>query len=165
MEKCVCCEGTGKVACKTCNGEGKIACSVCGGNGREVSVCPTCKKGYVPDPRSFDDEATLVCPDCHGEWQKDIGPCKSCNGTGKISCETCDGSGKVWCEFCNGTGSVNIESICKSLINVAVEFGDEFEIKDIVIYKERIDSNMAIAIFDAAKRGVGIAAYVALLNI
>ena len=160
MNKCIHCEGTGKAACKTCNGEGKVTCSRCGGSGREMSICPTCTKGKVADPRSFDDEPTLVCPDCHGEWQKDVGPCKACNGTGKKSCEFCKGSGKEICELCEGTGSVDIESMCKSVIDVAEEIG-EYDSNRWNVCINKITSDMAAAIFDAANRGVGIAAYVA----
>ena len=162
MDKCIKCEGTGKVTCKTCNGEGKVTCSACGGSGREISICPTCTKGKVPDPRSLDDEPTVVCPDCHGEWQKDVGPCKACNGTGKVTCATCEGAGKVACDLCNGSGNIDIESMCKSLINMAEEVGPNCSNRDDArIFKDRITSDMAAAIFDAANNGVGIAAYVA----
>ena len=160
MNKCIHCEGTGKAACKTCNGEGKVTCPTCGGSGREMSICPTCTKGKVADPRSFDDEPTLVCPDCHGEWQRDVGLCKECNGTGKVTCATCKGQGHLTCDFCKGTGSVDIESMCKSVINVAIEF-DWSSDDELNVCKKRITPEMAAVIFDAANHGVAIAAYVA----
>lgn len=154
MEKCKCCEGTGNVKCKTCTGEGSVSCPVCEGNGKEIVICPTCTKGYVPDPRSMDDEPTLKCPDCHGEWKRDLGPCKECNGTGKVMCASCGGTGKEKCGACEGTGSIDIEAMCTSLINVA----DECQLS---IYEDRVNPDMAVVIFDAANRGVGVAAYVA----
>lgn len=163
MNKCIHCEGTGKAACKTCNGEGKVTCSTCGGSGREMSICPTCTKGKVADPRSFDDEPTLVCPDCHGKWQRDVGPCKACNGTGKVTCATCEGQGRRTCYFCHGTGSVDIEAMCRSLLDVAEECDivhDDYH-HDLNVNKNHITHEMAVAIYDAANRGVGIASYVA----
>lgn len=150
MDKCIHCEGTGKATCKTCGGDGKVACSACGGSGRETSICPTCTKGYVPDPRSMDDEPTLKCPDCHGEWQKDIGPCKECNGTGRIRCSDCEGTGKKVCSACGGVGELDVVALCKKLIDIKSS-------SNIEIHKDQITADMVPIIQNAADNGVGLA--------
>lgn len=33
---------------------------------------------------------------------RDIGKCKICGGTGKVTCDVCQGTGKVICPICNG---------------------------------------------------------------
>ena len=154
MNKCIHCEGSGKAACKTCNGEGKVTCPTCGGSGREMSICPTCVKGKVADRRSFDDEPTLVCPDCHGEWQKDVGPCKACNGTGKVTCSSCAGKGKVSCPTCKGQGKVDVEAFCNEVATgyPEIDSGTGF------LQDGRVSEEMLAVLVDAAKSGSGVAA-------
>lgn len=166
MDKCTNCEGVGNISCNTCNGVGMMTCPACGGSGREISICPTCTNGKVADPRSFEDEPTLVCPDCHGEWQKDVGPCKACNETGKVICTTCEGRGHLICDLCHGTGSFDvehIESMCRRFVNVA----EEQDVLDddcnhcLNVDKQLITPEMVAPIFNAANHGSNIASYVA----
>lgn len=104
--ECSFCSGKGFVPCKTCGGNATVKCPDCGGEGREYKICKTCHKGYVTDTRSLDDDKTL-CPDCHGNYREDLGPCKKCGGKGEIVCESCSGAGKTECEVCKGKGKIS----------------------------------------------------------
>ena len=173
------------INCKKCHGTGQllgdwVECSYCGlstlrelhpvgsschtwethtrrcpGTFQAIFVtCPDCDgRGQVKE--TYDD----ICPNCHGEWQKDAGPCKECNGTGKMTCPTCKGTGKETCSLCKGTGSVDIEAMCKGVINITEE--EHCGHKNRPLFMDRITPEIAVAIFDAAHRGVGIAAWVA----
>ena len=105
--ECSFCSSKGFVPCKTCGGNTTVKCPDCGGEGREYKICKTCHKGYVTDTRSLDDDKTL-CPDCHGNYREDLGPCKKCDGKGVISCESCKGTGKTECPVCKGKGKFSI---------------------------------------------------------
>lgn len=105
--ECSFCSGKGFVPCKTCGGNTTVKCPDCGGEGREYKICKTCHKGYVTDTRSLDDDKTL-CPDCHGNYREDLGPCKKCDGKGVLSCESCNGTGKTECPVCKGKGKISI---------------------------------------------------------
>lgn len=125
--ECSACSGKGFVPgpCKKCGGKGVVTCSVCNGEGREYKiVCQTCHKGYVTDTRSLDDDK-MLCPDCHGNYREDVGPCKECNGKGELSCESCKGTGKTVCATCKGKGKVScaefIEVVQLSDIDAFVE--------------------------------------------
>ena len=107
MIECRACSGKGFVVCKTCGGNTTVKCPDCGGEGREYKIiCHTCHKGYVTDTRSLDDDKTL-CPDCHGNYCEDLGPCKKCDGKGVLSCETCNETGKTECTVCKGKGKIS----------------------------------------------------------
>ena len=94
-----------------------------------------------------------ICPNCHGEWQKPAGPCEKCNGTGKITCASCKGTGKEECSLCKGIGSIDVEAICKQLIDVSSNSYVE-------IHKDKITADMVRAIQDAADKGIGSATVV-----
>jgi TPR repeat protein/F0F1-type ATP synthase assembly protein I len=91
----------------------------------------------------MDDEPTMLCPDCHGKWQlEDMGPC-----------ETCNGSGKVECDFCKGAGELDVTSICKQFIDIK---SDSY----IKIDKDHLTVTIVSVIKDAADNRVGLADYV-----
>ncbi len=143
MEKktieCSACSGKGYVSgpCKKCGGKGVVTCPVCGGEGKEFKiVCQTCHEGYVTDSRSLDDDKTL-CPDCHGNYREDLGPCKKCGGKGEIVCESCNGAGKTKCEACKGKGKIS----CWDFIEVVqLSSIDEFDEKLGLTYRPGIRS-------------------------
>ena len=70
----------------------------------------------MPDPRAIDDDETMTCPTCHGEYKKEAGACKNCNGAGKVECQHCHGSGKVECQTCNATGTFDVNKVVEAAI-------------------------------------------------
>ena len=159
MEKktieCSACSGKGYVSgpCKKCGGKGVVTCPVCGGEGKEFKiVCQTCHEGYVTDSRSLDDDKTL-CPDCHGNYREDLGPCKKCGGKGEIVCESCNGAGKTKCEACKGKGKIS----CWDFIDVVqLRSVDEFDEKfgfarGEIIQGEMLSSSGLLRRFEGAK--------------
>ena len=104
--KCEWCHGTGKIPCGICDGEGKVTCPECEGNGSIFSICPDCHEGRVLDPRGAEDDDTMPCLTCHGNYKTENGKCKTCGGTGKSECKACEGSGKVDCDLCDGKGEL-----------------------------------------------------------
>ena len=113
---CEYCHGTGIATCETCGGNGKVTCPECDGSGKSYFICPECDNGRVPDPRAMDDDETMTCPTCHGEYKKESGECERCKGTGKVDCKPCKGSGKVECRSCNATGKFDVDKIVKEAI-------------------------------------------------
>lgn len=136
-ERCYKCDGRGQV-----EDEYKDYCSACGGE-YQKKVEKTC--------RTCHGTGKEKCPRCGG---KEHETCSKCDGSGIIGCDTCKETGKVVCGACKGSGSVDVEAMCISLVNVA----DECQLS---IYKDRVNHDMALVIFDAANQGVGVAAYVA----
>ena len=153
MDKCIHCGGTGEVVCKICDGKGKLPCPECGGSGRKMLICQTCTEGRVPDPRAFDDEPTLICPDCHGEYKKELGPCEMCNGSGTIPCETCGRRGKEECSACGGDGEIDIIALCWKLLN-------KTEDSYIKLNEDNITEDIVRVVQHAADNGAGLAAAV-----
>lgn len=153
---CEYCHGTGIATCETCGGNGKVTCPECDGSGKSYFICPECDEGRVPDPRAMDDDETMTCPTCHGEYKKAAGDCERCKGTGKVDCNPCKGSGKVNCKVCNATGKVDVEKIVKSAIVT--------DWYDVAVHKKvnrRLLSNEDIAMLkESASQGDGGACYV-----
>ena len=123
-----------KEFCPNCHGEyeRKKTCERCGGTG------------------------TRSCPSCDGQK---IVQCSACEGKGKVACKSCNGKGEKECGLCRGVGSYDIETLCKSVIDIAEERGDCDNLP--FVCKERVTEEMAAVIFDAANRGISIAACVA----
>lgn len=65
------------VLCSTCNGrrtaspQGVKRCSRCGGSGQIFE-----QRGFF--------SMSMTCPQCHGEGQMIVDPCKECNGEGRV---------------------------------------------------------------------------------
>lgn len=114
--ECEYCHGTGKENCKTCDGEGQVNCPTCDGSGSSFIICPECHNGRVLDPRGADDDDTMPCPKCHGNYKIPNGKCSNCDGTGKVSCKSCSGTGKVTCGHCGGSGEFDISDLIDSVI-------------------------------------------------
>ena len=153
---CEYCHGTGTTTCKTCGGIGKVDCPDCDGSGKSYFICPECNEGRVPDPRAMDDDETMVCPTCHGEYKKENGACKKCNGTGKVDCKPCKGSGKVGCQACNATGKFDVDKIVKAAIVT-----DWYDVNvDKKIKKGALSDKGVLMLKTAAEQGHGGACYV-----
>jgi len=63
-------------------------CDSCGGTGAKgrnsLKKCPTCNgRGRVQYSQGF-FSFTQTCPDCHGEGEIIVSPCKECNGSGRV---------------------------------------------------------------------------------
>ena len=157
------------INCSHCHGEGKFyddryrsgirECSYCDGRGQVKEqyeeLCPNCHGEHVKriekTCRTCHGTGKEKCPRCGGrEHEK----CSKCGGTGIVTCDKCGGAREVVCGACEGTGNIDVEAMCTSLVNVA----DELQLS---IYKDRVNQDMAAVIFDAANRGVGVAAYIA----
>ncbi len=115
--ECVWCHGAGEHTCSTCNGEGKLTCPDCNGKGTTFSICPDCHEGRVLDPMGEEDDDTMPCPTCHGNYKTESGKCKTCGGSGKVECKDCEGKGKVWCDFCEGDGEFDVEAFCADYLS------------------------------------------------
>lgn len=154
--ECVRCHGTGEAPCATCNGEGKMTCPDCDGNGVDFSICPDCHEGRVLDPRGAEEDDTMTCPTCHGEYKKEIGVCKTCKGTGKVECEPCHGSGKVECQACNATGKFDVDKIVKVAIVT-----DWYDVEsDKKVKKSALTDEDVTMLKTAAEQGHGGSCYV-----
>ena len=143
---CEYCNGTGIAKCETCGGNGKVTCPECDGSGKSYFICPECDNGRVPDPRAMDDDETMTCPTCHGEYKKEVGACKTCKGTGKVECQPCHGSGKVECQACNATGKFDVEKIVKAAI-----VADWYDVETDKKVKKRTLSDEDVSMFTAFK--------------
>lgn len=153
---CEYCHGTGSATCKTCGGIGKVDCPDCDGSGKSYFICPECNEGQVPDPRAMDDDETMTCPTCHGEYKKEIGACKTCKGTGKVECHPCHGSGKVECQGCNATGKFDVDNIVKAAIDT-----DWYDVESDKKVKKRALSDEDVTMLkSAAEQGHGGSCYV-----
>ena len=119
--------GTGEKVCFACKGEGTVACRVPGCVNGQVDCpgpCLKLSKG-VWTHTDIDGKPSDVLwqyfnsPDGHWTigWSEhhlgdviviqdgkptDIGKCKICGGTTKVTCSVCKGTGKVTCPICNG---------------------------------------------------------------
>ena len=160
-------EKTRWINCSKCHGKGELTyktkCPRCGRkyNG-ESTTCPFCKCVLLPLPDAcyecdgrgqIEEKYYEICPNCHGEWRKPAGPCEKCNGTGKVTCASCKGTGKEECSLCKGAGSIDVEAICKQLIDIS---SDSY----VKIRKDNITADMVRAIQDATNKGVGSATVV-----
>lgn len=68
---------TNLVACQECRGKGAA-------NSDGIQKCQRCSGGgHVFEQRGF-FSMSMTCPDCHGEGQVIVNPCKSCRGDGVI---------------------------------------------------------------------------------
>lgn len=153
---CEYCHGTGSATCKACGGIGKVDCPDCDGSGKAYHICPECNEGQVPDPRAMDDDETMTCPTCHGEYKKEAGACKTCKGTGKVECPSCHGSGKVECQACNATGKFDVDKIVKTAIVT-----DWYDVESDKKVKKRALSDEDITMLkSAAEQGHGGSCYV-----
>ena len=153
---CEYCHGTGIATCETCGGNGKVTCPDCDGSGKSYFICPECNEGQVPDPRAMDDDETMTCPTCHGEYKKEIGACKTCKGTGKVECQPCHGSGKVECQACNATGKFDIDKVVKAAIDT-----DWYDVESDKKVKKRALSDEDVTMLkSAAEQGHGGSCYV-----
>lgn len=153
---CEHCHGTGKAQCKTCGGSGKTACPKCNGSGKSYHICPDCNNGRVPDPRAIDDDETMTCPTCHGEYRRENGACERCKGTGSVECQPCKGSGNVGCKACNATGKVDIDGIVKSVI-----VADWYDVTtDKKVTRRSLSAEDVAMLKVAAAQGSGGACYV-----
>ena len=153
---CEYCNGTGIAKCETCGGNGKVTCPECDGSGKSYFICPECDNGRVPDPRAMDDDETMTCPTCHGEYKKEVGACKTCKGTGKVECQPCHGSGKVECQACNATGKFDVEKIVKAAI-----VADWYDVETDKKVKKRTLSDEDVSMLrSAAEQGHGGSCYV-----
>ena len=125
--QCHSCSGSGKETCSRCGGTGNeiktcpvcdhgkvektrwINCSKCHGSGIEgyshsghPYSCSRCNgRGQVKE--TYHE----ICPNCHGEYRKNLGTCKSCGGTGRRTCSSCGGKKVVQCDKCSGTGQAD----------------------------------------------------------
>jgi hypothetical protein len=119
--------GPGEKVCFACKGEGTVPCPVPGCVDGKVDCpgpCLKLSKG-VWTHTEIDGKPSDVLwqyfnsPDGHWTigWSEhhlgdviviqdgkptDIGKCKICGGTGKVTCSVCKGTGKVTCPICNG---------------------------------------------------------------
>ena len=119
--------GPGEKVCFACKGEGTVPCPVPGCVDGKVDCpgpCLKLSKG-VWTHTDIDGKPSDVLwqyfnsPDGHWTigWSEhhlgdviviqdgkptDIGKCKICGGTGKVTCSVCKGTGKVTCPICNG---------------------------------------------------------------
>ena len=119
--------GPGEKVCFACKGEGTVACRVPGCVNGQVDCpgpCLKLSKG-VWTHTDIDGKPSDVLwqyfnsPDGHWTigWSEhhlgdvivmqdgkptDIGKCKICGGTTKVTCSVCKGTGKVTCPICNG---------------------------------------------------------------
>ena len=153
---CEYCHGTGIVQCSTCSGTGKVTCPDCDGKGKAYDICPDCQEGCVPDPRAIEDDETMLCPTCHGDYKREAGVCKVCGGTGKVECAPCKGSGKVSCQSCNGTGKFDIDKLIKAAIVT-----DWYDVtSDKKINKKLLSKEDVTMLKTAANQGNGAACYV-----
>lgn len=130
--QCHSCDGSGKVECSSCDGTGDEikTCPVCyRGKVKKERVinCGRCHgtgiSGYSPSGQPYscgacDGRGQLIepyyeiCPNCHGEYRKKVGSCKSCGGTGRRTCYSCKGEKTVRCGECSGTGKHDCH-VCK----------------------------------------------------
>src|SRR5208282_1821491 len=118
--------GSGQKVCFACKGEGTVACPVPGCVDGQVGCPGPCLKLSRGVWRHMDvaghppcdwwitftkaDGGTMSWNQNHVgeviEMQNgnpvDIGKCKICGGTGKVTCSVCKGTGKVTCPICNG---------------------------------------------------------------
>ena len=119
--------GPGEKVCFECNGEGMVPCRAPGCVDGKVDCPGPCLKlskgvwkhtdidGKPSDVlwqyfTSVDGRWTMGWSEHHlGEVivmqdgkPTDIGKCKTCGGTGKVTCSVCKGTGKVICPVCNG---------------------------------------------------------------
>ena len=160
--ECSFCSGKGFVPCKTCGGNTTVKCPDCGGEGREYKICKTCYKGYVTDTRSLDDDKTL-CPDCHGNYRDDLGPCKKCGGKGEIVCESCSGAGKTECEVCKGKGKISfwdyIEIVHFKDIDEFIESCKGFKVGYNMFHVHNVTPKVWKEMLNAAKNGNDDAAF------
>ena len=153
---CEHCHGTGVVECKNCSGTAEVICPDCGGSGKSYYVCPECHEGRIPDPRAIDDDETMTCPTCHGEYKKETGACKNCNGTGKVECQQCHGSGKVECQACNATGKFDVDKIVRAAI-----VSDWYDVEvDKKVKKSALSDEDVTMLRSAAEQGHGGSCYV-----
>ena len=153
---CEYCHGTGSATCKACGGIGKVDCPDCDGSGKAYHICPECNEGQVPDPRAMDDDETMTCPTCHGEYKKEIGACKTCKGTGKVECQPCHGSGKVECQACNATGKFDVDKIVRAAI-----VSDWYDVEtDRKVMKRAVSDEDITMLKSAAEQGHGGSCYV-----
>ena len=153
---CEHCHGTGVVECKNCSGTGEVICPDCGGSGKSYYVCPECHEGRILDPRAIDDDETMTCPTCHGDYKREAGTCKTCGGTGKSECEPCHGRGKVECQACSATGKFDVEKIVKAAI-----IADWYDVETDKKVKKSVLSGEDITMLrSAADQGHGGSCYV-----
>jgi TPR repeat protein len=104
----------------------------------------------------MDDDETMTCPTCHGEYKKEIGACKTCKGTGKVECQPCHGSGKVECQACNATGKFDIDKLVKAAIDT-----DWYDVESDKKVKKRALSDEDVTMLkSAAEQGHGGSCYV-----
>lgn len=187
---CDSCGGSGVKTdrCPVCNA-GKVVktrwatCHHCNGSGRRIwenGTSRTWRCPYCDGHGQVQEEYEEFCPNCHGEYRRKktceqcggtgsrICPscdgqkmvkCSVCEGKGTVSCKSCNGKGEKECGLCRGVGSYDMESLCRSVINIAEERGNCDSLP--FVCKAHITNEMAVAIFDAANHGVGIAACVA----
>ena len=119
--------GPGEKVCFACKGEGTVACRVPGCVNGQVDCpgpCLKLSKGVwthtdIDGKPSDDLWQYFNSPDGHWTigWSEhhlgevivmqdgkptDIGKCKICGGTGKVTCNVCKGTGKVTCPICYG---------------------------------------------------------------
>ena len=128
--ECVCCPGAGEHTCSTCNGEGKLTCPDCNGKGTTFSICPDCHEGRVLDPMGEEDDDTMPCPTCHGNYKTESGKCKTCGGSGKVECKNCEGKGKEFCELCDGDGEIDVEAFCADYFSDEIRADEVFLVCD-----------------------------------
>lgn len=122
--QCHSCSGSGRVSCSSCRGSGNEikTCPVCDSGKVEKTRWINCNKchgsgieSYSPSGRPFSctrcsgrgqvkETYREICPNCHGEYRKKVGTCKSCGGTGRRTCPDCGGKKIVRCDKCSGTG-------------------------------------------------------------
>ena len=120
--------GPGEKDCFACKGEGIVACRAPGCVNGQVDCPGPCLKlsrgVWVHKNVAGHDPSELwqEFPDADGRgggwsWNQNhvgeviqyqngkpvnIGKCKLCNGTGKVTCSACKGTGKQTCPICNG---------------------------------------------------------------
>ena len=119
--------GPGEKVCFACKGEGTVACRVPGCVNGQVDCPGPCLKLSKGLWKHTDIHGKLSdvlwqyfnSPDGHWTigWSEhhlgdviviqdgkptDIGKCKICGGTTKVTCSVCKGTGKVTCPICNG---------------------------------------------------------------
>jgi hypothetical protein len=119
--------GPNEKVCFACNGQGTVPCPVPGCKNGQVDCPGPCLKlskgiwrhtdidGKPSDVlwqvfNSPDGRETFAVSEYHlGEvfaiqdgQLKDLGKCKICGGTGKVTCSVCKGTGRVICPICNG---------------------------------------------------------------
>ena len=153
---CEHCHETGIVQCNTCSGTGKVTCPDCDGSGKAYDICPDCQEGRVPDPRAIDDDETMPCPTCHGDYKHEVGTCKVCGGIGNVECKPCKGSGKTRCQACDGTGKFDIDKLIKGVIVT-----DWYDVtSDKKVNKKLLSKEDVVMLKNAAEQGSGAACYV-----